>query len=73
MYFYNIKTEILHLEGCQHLKPKPYEYKIFETEAEVNAFAGNAGKRVGMCKTCQKKRDKILKNAKISNHYDSLK
>lgn len=64
MYLFNNSTEILHLEGCQHLKPMPYDYKTFETEAEANEYAGGAGKRIKMCKTCQKRRDKMLKGEK---------
>lgn len=64
MYLYNTGTEILHLEGCQHLKPLPYNYETFETEADAQQFAGSAGKHIKMCKTCQKRRDKMLKGEK---------
>lgn len=59
MYFYNKNTGALHIEGyCGQSKYHPYHIKQFQTEKEAYDFAGQ---NIHMCKTCQKKRDNLLK------------
>lgn len=59
MYFYNLNTGALHIEGyCRESKIRPYHFKRFETEKEAYDFAGQ---KIFMCKFCQKKRDKNMK------------
>lgn len=54
-YIYNLDTHCLHIEGCcQH--SHPVNGKRFHTEQEALAFDGRA---VGVCKICQKKREKL--------------
>ena len=41
MYFYNLDTGALHIEGyCPHSKIRPNHSKRFETEDEAYNFAG---------------------------------
>lgn len=55
-YFYNTKTHRLHIVGyCRESKMLPYNVKFFETEDEALAYDGRA---VGLCKLCQKAREK---------------
>lgn len=63
MYFYNANNGTLHIIGyCTHSKGQPdKDHLIFETEVEAEQYAGGTGKRIHMCKICQKKRDKMLK------------
>lgn len=61
-YVYNLKRHTLHIEGyCHHTyEGKKYDktlYKCFSTEEEARAYDGDA---VGMCKLCQRKRQKLL-------------
>ncbi len=61
-YFYNERTHRLHIMGyCKESKPLPYHVRFFNTEDEAMAFDGRA---VGLCKTCQKKREKKMEEAK---------
>lgn len=54
-YIYNLNTHCLHIEGfCPHSHPT--NGKRFDTEKEALAFDGRA---VGVCKICQKKREKL--------------
>lgn len=61
-YVYNTKSHTLHIEGfCCHTSPNRVygaDYKLFKKEDEAIAFDGRA---VGMCKLCQRRRDKMLK------------
>ncbi|MCI8601746.1 MAG: hypothetical protein HFE45_09190 [Oscillospiraceae bacterium] len=53
-FLYNTKTNKLHIEGyCQYAK-KNASYLPFDTEDEALAYGGRA---LGMCKTCQRKRE----------------
>ena len=55
-FAYNPKTGKLHIRGyCCQTKGTPYGFIFFETEREALAYDGRA---VGMCKICQKKREK---------------
>lgn len=57
-YFYNERTHRLHIEGyCKDSKILPFHVRFFESEDEALAFDGRA---VGMCKICQKKKEKLL-------------
>ena len=58
-YLYNEKTHILHIEGCcpNAERSRITKLKIFSTENEALEYDGRA---VGLCKKCQKKREKIL-------------
>lgn len=57
-YFYNERTHRLHIEGyCKESKTLPIHVRFFESEDEALAFDGRA---VGMCKICQKKKEKLL-------------
>lgn len=59
MYFYNLKTGTLHIEGhCFQSKARPYSVKCFDTEKEAYDFAGQ---KIFMCKICQKKRDQEMR------------
>lgn len=59
MYFYNIRTGALHINGyCGQSNPYPCDIKFFDTEKEARDFAGE---KIFMCKSCQKKREKIIK------------
>lgn len=60
MYFYNLDTGTLHIEGyCGQSNPHPNHIKYFDTEQEAYAFAGR--QKIHMCEECQKKRDEKLK------------
>ncbi len=55
-YIYNVDTGKLHIKGyCNHLKYGIVHFKEFNTEAEALAFDGRA---VGLCKDCEKEREK---------------
>ena len=57
-FAYNLKTHTLHIVGyCQHTKPTTPDWIPFNTEDEALAYDGRA---VGLCKLCQKAREKKL-------------
>ncbi len=58
-YIYNTKTHVLHIEGyCPNANAsKITSIKIFSIEDEALAYDGRA---VGLCKKCQRKREKML-------------
>lgn len=59
-YLYNTKTDTLHIRGyCWHTKGLCTEYLSFATENAAMAYDGRA---IGMCKLCQSKREKLMKN-----------
>lgn len=59
MYFYNEDTGTLHIEGyCAQSRFRPCHIKSFDTEKEAYDFAGQ---KIFLCKNCQKKRDKEMK------------
>lgn len=59
MYFYNLNTGTLHIEGyCPHSKTHPTHIKNFDTEKDAYAFAGQ---KIFLCEICRKKRDEQLK------------
>lgn len=61
-YFYNEGTGKLHILGCcAHSKVLPYKIKWFETFDEALKYGVSA---LSMCKTCQKKKEKIMEEAK---------
>lgn len=56
VFLYNPKTGKLHIEGyCTHTSGKT-DYIPFKSENEALAYDGRS---VGMCKLCQKKREKM--------------
>lgn len=62
-FIYNKKTCKLHIAGnCKYVsdKVKLSEYEYFDTENEALAYGGRA---LGMCKVCQKKRERITKES----------
>ena len=62
MYFYNQDTGALHIEDyCAHSKTRPQHIKCFETEKEAYDFAGQ---KIFLCRICQKKREKKIKEEK---------
>lgn len=64
-YLYNEKTHILHIEGyCPDaIRSRITKLKVFSTEDEAVKYDGRA---VGLCKKCQRKREKmILKTSDI--------
>ena len=62
MYFYNLDTGALHIEGyCGQSNPHPNHIKFFETEKEAYDFAGQ---KIFLCEICQKKRDEKMKEGK---------
>lgn len=57
-FLYNPKTHTLHIKGyCCHTKWGTKEYLPFHSENEALAYDGRA---VGLCKLCQKKREKRI-------------
>lgn len=59
-YIYNPRTKTLHIEGYCHITAGGYGgYLIFGSEAEALAYDGRA---VGMCKICEKKRDRSMRD-----------
>lgn len=43
----------MHIQGfCEHTKPRKVPIRLFESEAEMQAYAGRA---LRLCKVCQKK------------------
>lgn len=59
MYIYNVNTGTLHIEGyCQYAKAPFSSSKSFDTEKAARDFAGE---KIQMCKVCQEKREKIMK------------
>lgn len=61
MYLYNPGTHTIHIEGYCHYAVKGLNL-TFENEDEV---LGKFGRSARMCVNCQKKRDQILREAKI--------
>ncbi len=52
-FIINAKTDIMHIQGfCEHTKPRKVPIRLFESEAEMQAYAGRA---LRLCKVCQKK------------------
>ena len=59
MYVYNKDTGTLHIQGyCTHSSIRSNNLLIFETEKEAR---DRSGEKIHMCKICQKKREKKLK------------
>lgn len=58
-FIYNPKTDCLHIEGycCHTKKGFPFDALIFSSEDEA---LGHDGRALGMCKLCQRKREKEL-------------
>lgn len=58
IFLYNTRTRKLHIKGlCPHTKGLCADYLEFASENEALAYDGRA---VGMCKLCQRKREKEL-------------
>ena len=61
LYIYNTNTHTLHIEGCcphaLRTAAKLPNIMYFNSEDEALAYDGRA---VGLCKLCQKKREKQL-------------
>jgi len=58
MYLYNTNTDKLHIKGyCQHASERLPNYISFCSEDEALAYGGRS---VSFCKSCQKKRDKMM-------------
>ncbi len=56
VFLYNKTTHRLHIKGyCQHAKSPYTGFIQFQSEDEALAYDGRA---VGMCKLCQKKRER---------------
>ena len=58
-FIYNTKTHTLHIVGyCTYANKSPSDTHLicFDTEDEALAYDG---RRVGLCKLCQKKREKL--------------
>ena len=48
----NAKTDIMHIHGhCQQTKPRAVPIRLFDTQEELEAYAGRPLK---ICKACQK-------------------
>lgn len=59
-FLYNPKTHTLHITGyCPHAKVSRKEYIPFDSENAALAYDGRA---VGMCKLCQKTREKKMED-----------
>lgn len=57
-FLYNEKKHTLHIKGyCMHSRGETTGYRPFNSENEALAYDGRA---VGMCKLCQKEREKRL-------------
>ena len=55
-FLYNPKTRTIHIKDyCCHVKGACSSYIAFDTENEILAYDGRAA---GMCKLCQKEREK---------------
>ena len=51
-FILNAKTQIMHIHGfCQQTKPRSVPIRLFDTQAELEAYAGRP---LHLCKTCQK-------------------
>ena len=62
-YLYNPQTHTLHITGyCTHAKVARQEYIPFDTEDDAIAYDGRA---VGMCKLCQKAREKKMEEKQL--------
>ncbi|MBQ8910801.1 MAG: hypothetical protein IJY91_07170 [Oscillospiraceae bacterium] len=52
-FIINAKTDIMHIQGyCEHTKPRKVPIRLFENEAEMQAYAGRP---LRLCKVCEKK------------------
>lgn len=61
-YLFNPNTHTVHIKGfCYHTKGLCPSYIAFNAEIEPSAYDGRA---VGMCKLCQKEREKKLREIK---------
>lgn len=57
-FMYNEKTHRLHIRGyCMHTRGTCTGFRSFDSEDEALAYDGRA---VGMCKICQKERERRL-------------
>ena len=57
-YLFNPNTHTIHIKGyCHHVKGKCSSYIAFDTEDEVLAYDGRSA---GMCKLCQKERERKM-------------
>ena len=51
-FILNAKTQIMHIHGvCQQTKPRAVPIRLFDTQAELEAYAGRS---LTLCKACQK-------------------
>lgn len=56
-FILNSKTKIMHIHGfCQQTKPRSVPIRLFDTQQELEAYAGRS---VVLCKTCQKELNEL--------------
>lgn len=56
-FIINAKTEIMHIHGfCQQTKPRKVPIRLFDTEADLMAYAARP---LRMCKACQKELENL--------------
>lgn len=65
LYVADLATKVYHIVGFCHYTGKDHNiniasHKVFETEKEVQAYVGQGNIP---CAVCQRKRDKLLKEA----------
>lgn len=53
----NSKTDIMHIHGyCQQTKPRRVPIRLFDTAAELEAYAG---RRLTLCRACAKMQTQV--------------
>ncbi len=58
-FIINRNTNIMHIHGlCQHTKPRKVPIRLFDTPAELEAYAG---RKLRLCKVCQQEQNSLLK------------
>lgn len=56
-FIINRKTEIMHIHSlCQQTKPRSVPIRLFDSKAELEAYAG---RKLRLCKACQRVLDDL--------------
>ena len=56
-FILNDKTQVMHIHGlCQQTKPRSVPIRLFDTQLELEAYAGRP---LQLCKACRKALEEI--------------
>ena len=51
-FIIHTKTDVMHIHGfCEHTKPRKVPIRLFDSQAELEAYVG---RKLRLCKSCQR-------------------